>query len=679
VHNYPQETTLNASTTIVPARLRVPWLYLALIALVATALAVACGDDTPEPAPATEEATAEPTATPTAEPEPEETPEPTPEATPEPTPEGTAEPTAEATAEPTPEATPKATNGDSRLGQLRANASGFEYEIGTHGGTLTFATISDPLTFNLAIANDASSSGVLGYLFEGLTEVSWLTNEVEPSLAESWEASDDGLTWTFRLRQDVRWHDGEPFTADDVAFTFNRIIYNDEIPASSRPAFTYRFLDEAGEWQTARMSVEAIDTYTVQFVLPVPFAPFLRFMGTAIYPRHILEQAVVDGVFVETWGIDTPPAEIIGTGPFTIESYEPGQRVVLRRSPDYWLQDAEGNQLPYLDSVVHIIVPDIEAELAAFRSGESDLFGVPGRDYAELHPFQREENFTIHRRGPGFGTTFLTFNQNPGTNAETGEPYLAPEKLAWFQNTQFRQAVSHAINRDAIIEGVFDRLGYPQWAPISPSAGNFHNPEVRQYGYDPDVARGILDDLGWEDRDGDGFREDAEGNPIAFTITTNEGNTIRAEVLALIHADLQAIGIGAAYELRDFGELVDQLTATYDWEAMVMGFTGSSEPHGGISMWHSSGPFHLWNPNQGEPATEGEAESDGLYSEGSQELDRELRYSYYQRAQAIAAENLPLIYTVLPERLSAMRNVFGNTTPTLYGLFDLRYLYRLDQ
>ena len=150
-------------------------------------------------------------------------------------------------------------------------------------------------------------------------------------------------------------------------------------------------------------------------------------------------------------------------------------------------------------------------------------------------------------------------------------------------------------------------------------------------------------------------------------------------MLTRIRENLHAVGIDARADARPFGDLVTQLTATYDWEAIIIGFTGSSEPHGGISMWHSSGPFHLWYPNQGEPASEWEAEIDALYIEGSQELDRELRYSYYQRAQAIAAENLPLIYTVLPERLSAMRNVFGNTTPTLYGLFDLRYLYRLDQ
>ena len=103
--------------------------------------------------------------------------------------------------------------------QLRKNAEEFQYAIGKPGGALTSATISEPLTFNLAIAADASSSGVLGYLFDGLTEISWLTDQVKPSLAESWERSDDGLTWTFHIRRDVRWHDGQPFTAHDVDFT----------------------------------------------------------------------------------------------------------------------------------------------------------------------------------------------------------------------------------------------------------------------------------------------------------------------------------------------------------------------------------------------------------------------------------------------------------------------------
>ena len=225
------------------------------------------------------------------------TPRPTPMAQATPTP----QPTPTSQAMPTPPSTP--VSQADIVAQLRKNAEEFEYTIGKPGGSLTFATISEPLTLNLAISNDASSSGVLGYLFEGLTETSWLTDQVEPALAESWKHSDDGLTWTFNLRRDVTWHDGQPFTAQDVDFTFNRIIYNDDIPASSRSSFNFRFLDEeSGEWQEAQMTVTALDEYTVECVLPVSFAPFLRSMGTAIYPEHILEKHVDDGTFTATWG-----------------------------------------------------------------------------------------------------------------------------------------------------------------------------------------------------------------------------------------------------------------------------------------------------------------------------------------------------------------------------------------
>ena len=229
--------------------------------------------------------------------------------------------------------------------RLRRNAEEFEYTIGKQGGALTIATISEPLTLNLAISTDAGSSGVLGYLFDGLTETSWLTDQVEPALAESWEHLDDGLTWTFRIRRDVTWHDGEPFTAHDVDFTFNRIIYHHDIPASSRPSFHFRYLDEAsGTWQESPMTVTALDDYTVQCVLPVPFAPFLRSMGTAIYPKHILEAHVDDGTFASTWDIDTDPSEVIGTGPFTIESYIPGEQVVLKPQPQLLAKGRRGQQ-----------------------------------------------------------------------------------------------------------------------------------------------------------------------------------------------------------------------------------------------------------------------------------------------------------------------------------------------
>ena len=562
--------------------------------------------------------------------------------------------------------------------QLRANAEAFSYGIGTAGGTITTATISEPLTFNGVLANDSYSSGLLGYLFEGLTEVSWLTDEVEPALAESWEHSADGLTWTFHLRRDVRWHDGEPFTAGDVEFTFNRIIYNPDIPTSARAAFQFRYLDEAGAWQEAPMTVSAVDDYTVRFVLPTPFAPFLRSMGTSIYPRHILEPHIEAGTFDALWGVDSDPSEVVGTGPFTIEGYTPGEGVVLVRNPDYWLRDAEGNALPYIERIVHLLVPSIDDDLAKFRAGEVDAYGMRGQDYALLESEQQGGNFTIHRRGPAFGTTFLGFNLNTGSNPESGEPYVAPEMLAWFSSVEFRRAVAHSIDKARIIDEVQYGLGYPQWASISPAAGDFHNPFVRRYEYDIEEANAILDGLGWTDRDGDGVREDVEGNPISFKLVTNVDNDVRARVAAIIDEGLDLIGIDARFEPVDFGDLVGQLTTTYDWEAMIVGLSGGTEPHFGMAVWHSGESLHLWHPNQEQPATEWEAAIDESYVLGSQELNRELRVQHYRRAQEIAAEQLPLIYTTLSERLTAVRNVFGNTTPTLYGLWDVRYVYRTD-
>ena len=566
---------------------------------------------------------------------------------------------------------------ESLVARLRQNAEEFGYTVGSRGGRLTLVTISEPLTLNLAVSNDAGSSNVLGHLFEGLTETSWLTDEVEPALAESWESSEDGLTWTFHLRRDVTWHDGEPFSARDVDFTFNRIIYNDEIPASARPTFEFRYFED-GSWQTGRMTVAATDDHTVQITLPVPFAPFLRSLGTAIYPEHLLAPHIDDGTFASVWDIDTNPSDIVGTGPFSIASYEPGEQLVLHRNSNYWLTDAEGNRLPYLDEIVHVIVEDLEAELAGFRAGTSDIHGVLGAEYAELEPLQEQDDFTIHRRGPAFGTTFLAFNMNPGSDADTGESYLDPVKREWFSNTRFRQAVAYSIDKATIIDEVQDGLGYPQWSSISPAAGAFHNPDVRRYEYDPARANELLDELGWTDRDGDGVREDTAGNPIRFSLVTNTGNTVRQRTTELIQQGMEAIGLAVDYQAIEFGELVGRLTASYDWETMVIGFTGGPEPHNSINLWHSSGGLHLWHPSQESPATDWEAKIDDLFVTAGQELDHAVRVVQYHRFQQIVAENVPLVYTTLPERLTAVRNVFGNTTPTLFGVWDVRYLYRTD-
>ena len=555
--------------------------------------------------------------------------------------------------------------------ELKRNAETFEYTIGEAGGSLTFATVSEPLTLNLALANDAGSSSILGYLFEGLTETSWLTDEAQPALAESWERSDDGLEWTFHLRQGVTWHDGTRFTAHDVDFTFNDIIYNDDIDASARATFNFRFLDEETDaWTEEKMTVTALDDYTVRCVLPVPFAPFLRSMGTAIYPKHILERYVNNGTFASAWDINADPTTIIGTGPFTIKSYDPGERVVLRRNLYYWLKDDADNALPYLAEVRYLIVPDQGARLGKFWTKESDVLGVLGEWHAGLKALQAIQNFTIYQRGPGFASTLLAFNMNP--NAVT------PEKRLWFENTTFRQAVAYSVDKDMIIDDIQYGFGYPQWASISPAAGDFHNPNVPRYEYDIGKANALLDDLGWRDTDGDHIREDTAGNRIEFSLLISENADTLARMTKLISQGLADIGVKANVTPIEWGELVSRLTDSYDWEAVIVGFSDGPDPHSGIDFWHSSESLHLWYPNQPQPATGWQAEIDDLYVRASQELNRAERIALYHSAQEIAAKNVPVIYTTRSERLAAVRNVFGNTTPTLYGLWDIRYLYRTD-
>ena len=294
-----------------------------------------------------------------------------------------------------------------------------------------------------------------------------------------------------------------------------------------------------------------------------------------------------------------------------------------------------------------------------------------GEEFAELEPLQAEGNFTVYKQGPGFGSTLLAFNMNPNA--------VVPEKLTWFQNTQFRQAVAHSIDKDRIIDEVQHGLGYPQWSSVSPAAGDFHNPDVHRYEYDIVEANRILDELGWMDTNGDGIREDNKDNPITFSLATNTQNSVREKIGRIIQQGLEDIGVQADYNLIEFGELVAQLTTAYDWDAILVGFGGGPDPYSGIVFWHSSENLHLWYPNQLQPATDWEAEIDDLYVMASQELDYDERVKLYHRAQEIAAENVPIIYTTLGERLSAVRNVFGNTTPTLYGLWDNRYLYRTDQ
>lgn len=527
-----------------------------------------------------------------------------------------------------------------------------------YGGTLILSTISDPKSFNDIIAKETSTTMITGLVFDGLVKMDAVAIEPEPALAESWDVSDNGLTWTFHLRDGVKWSDGTLFTAEDVVFTFNELIYNPDIPNSARDIFTV---------EGKQFEVSALDSETVQFKLPTKFAPFLMFMTQAILPKHILQKSVDEGVFDSTWGVGTPPEEIIGTGAFLLEKYVSGQRIVLKRNPNYWKKDSDGSALPYLDRMVYLIVQSQDVQLLKFQRGEIDYYGMRGSDYPILKPQEKKGDFTVYRSGPAFGTVFTLFNQNTRLNPETGKPFVDPIKLSWFNSIDFRKAAAYALDKESMIKIVMNGLGYPQWSSMSPSAGFFYNDNVLKYEYDPKVAQEILTNAGFIDRDSDGIVEDPEGNPVEFTLITNSGNTDRIKIANLIRKDWEKIGFKVNFLQLEFNTLVTKLNATFDWEACMIGLTGGVEPHSGRNVWNSAGQLHLWNPAQPEPATDWERRINELFDQGVQELDRAKRKTYYDEWQQLVSENLPLIYTVLSESLFAVRDKFGNLNPTPYG------------
>ena len=537
---------------------------------------------------------------------------------------------------------------------------GGEYKpkIGVYGGRLIRSTISNPKSFNPIIAKETSTTAITGYIFEGLTTVSGITNDVEPNLAKAWETSADGLTWTFHLRDDVKWNDGRPFTADDVVFTFRQLVYNKDIPSSSRDIFTI----DGKEVQVTR-----VDDHTVTFKTPVKFAPFLRGLNQEILPKHILEGTVNGGTFNSSWGVDAGPEEIVGTGPFMLERYEPSQRVLLKRNPHYWRKDVEGNRLPYLDGVTVLIVPNIDVSLLKFQEGETDFYSLRGSDYPILKPLEKEKGFTVYRTGPATGTNWISFNQNPESNPETGKPFVDPTKLKWFKNVQFRRAVAHALDRQAMIDLAMNGLAYPQHAAMSPSAGFFYNDNVKKYEFDAEKSKSILAEAGFKDRDGDGYIEDSDGNKVEFNLFTNAENNVRVKLSAIVRKDLEAIGLQVHFTPLEFNNLVDKLGVTHDWDSILLGFTGGVEPHFGKNVWHSTGQLHEWYPRQEKPATPWEARIDEIFDTGVQELDKNKRKTLYDEWQVIVSEQLPLIYTILPESIFAVRNKFGNLHPTPLG------------
>ncbi len=538
---------------------------------------------------------------------------------------------------------------------VKVDPQDFKPEIGKEGGTVYFILSGDPKTLNPALAQETTSTAVLDGVFSGLVRLNLKTMEPEPDLAERWEVSKDGRVWTFYLRRGVRWSDGKSFTADDVVFTFNEVYYNDSVPTSVRDILTIK---------GKKIKVEKVDDYTVRFILPEPFAPFLNALSVEILPKHKLERYVKEGTFNTAWNVNTDPKEIVGTGPWVIKEYVKGQRVVYERNPYYWERDEEGNRLPYIERRVGIIVSDPDTAILKFTNGEADFIGLRPRDI-QFIARKKDPRIKVFDLGATPSTTFLVFNQNPRAK-------IPKYKLKWFRNRLFRVAISHAIDREGISYLVYNGLAKPLYTPITEANRPYFDEDYfPKFEYDLEKAKRILESIGFKDRDGDGILEDPEGNDLKFTLITNAGNKERETIGNIIKEDLKKIGIEVHFQPIDFNSLVSRLTSPpYEWEAVIIGLTGSIDPHFGRNVWHSSGQLHMWNPVQKEPETEWEREVDRLIDMGAVEMDPKKRVEIYKRAFKIITEQQPMIFIATPKSMLAVYDKFGNLFPTVWGWYE---------
>lgn len=542
-------------------------------------------------------------------------------------------------------------------------------EIGRSGGRLVVSLRAEPKTLNPLTAAETISREVIAAMQADLIHINRSTQLTESALAKSWKISSDGLQYTLTLRQGLRFSDGHPLDADDVLFTF-RVYLDENIHATQRD-----LLIVGGK----PITVRKVDAQTLVFQFAKPYGVEERlFDGIAILPRHLLEKAYQEGKLGQLWTPSTPPNEWAGLGPFRLKEYAAGQKLVLERNPHYWKSDTKGNRLPYLDELVFLFVPSADAQVLRFQSGETDIITRLGADnFSVLSRQQR--GYTMADAGPGLEFNFLFFNLND--LGEKSAPEMA-RKQKWFREVRFRQAISAAVDRDAIVRLVYQGRGAALWGPVTPGDRRWVDASIPHPPRSLERARALLKEAGfsWSTApDGNSVLIDSDGKPVEFSILTSSSNADRTKMATLLQDDLKQLGMRVQVVPLEFRSLIDRVTQTRQYDACILGLASfDTDPNPNLNVWLSSGGTHLWNPSQSHPATSWEAEIDRLMERQLSTPGYEQRKKLYDRVQEILAEYQPMLFLASPDILVGAKNSIANFHPVVlepYVLWNVEQLY----
>ena len=521
---------------------------------------------------------------------------------------------------------------------------------GKHGGTLVSSMLDNPKTFNPIMAVETSSTDIIDYIFETLVIRNGATMELEAELARDWKINNDGTLYTFYLRRGLQWSDGAELTAEDVIFSFN----------------VFQKMGLFKRWGLEKKSLEyrKLNKTTVQFELTKPFPQFLSTVMRDVYilPRHKLYDIWENGNLTRIWGKNSDLKQIVGSGPFTLVNYIPNKKVVMSKNPYYWRKDPAGKSLPYIKKWNRLIVDNLNNMKSLFEKGKTHYISIKGENYNYFKKRANKDKYQIVNAGPTFSTNFLVFNMNSRNPDLDNTPW----KYDWFTNLNFRRAVAYAMDKQTMIDEALGGFGTPQWSPISVPNKKYLNEDVKKYHYSLEKAREELRKGGFSWNE-EGQLVDKEDRIVKFKMKTNSGNTTRIKIMKIIAEKLRKLGLEVHTSSIKFNKLVNKLTQKWDFDTIFLGLTGSMEPLASGNVWYSFSHLHMWNPRQPEPATKWEARIDEIFSRAAVTVDRSERIKLFNEFQEIVSRKLPVIYTVTPDCLYAIRNNLENIEPTAIG------------
>jgi len=486
-----------------------------------------------------------------------------------------------------------------------------------YGDIIVEGSIGDASNLIPILSSDGTSHGIASLIYNGLVKYDKDVNIVG-DLAESWDVSRDGLVITFHLRKGVTWHDGHPFTAADVLYTYQVTID----PKTPTPY--------AGDFLKVKKA-EVLDEHTFRVTYDKPFAPALMSWGSAILPKHLLA-----GKDITASPLSRHP---IGTGPYIFKEWVPGQKIVLISNPDYF----EGR--PYIDGSIMRIIPDTATMFLELRANGIDRMNLTPLQYTrqtENNLFRK--NFNKYRY-LSFSYTYLGYNlKNP-----------------LFADKRVRQAIAYGINKDEIIQGVLLGLGKSATGPFKPGTW-VYNPNVETYPYNPEKAKELLAAAGWKDTNGDGI-VDNNGQPFVFEIITNQGNEIRAKCAEIIQRRLAEIGIKVKIRVLEWAAFVNDFINKRRFDATILGWSIPLDPDI-YDVWHSS----KTGPQELNFISYKNEEVDKLIEKGRGTFDQKERKKYYDRIQEILAEEQPYTFLYVPDALPIVHARFRGVEPAPLGI-----------